>query len=876
MPLARENGGGMTDVIAKPVQGTSPDAPAVVPSRRHRILRRWRLAAWFTVATLVVVVAGAGLTATWLVRRSLPQYTGTLAVPGLSGPVRVVRDGLGVPQIYAGTPHDLFLAQGYVAAQDRFWEMDIRRHITAGRLAELFGEGQVETDAMIRTMGWRRVAEQEVTMLSPQSRAHLDAYAAGVNAYLKDHSGWSLSAEYGLLGLTTEVPAPEPWTPADSLSWLKAMAWDLNGSMSDQIRRSLMSATLTQEQVDELFPDYDYQRWPTTIAAGASTGGAGGGSGQAFTDEQLGAVGSSAQGATAIDGVLGERGRSIGSNAWAVAGSRTTTGKPLLANDPHLAASQPGVWYQSGLHCEKVTAGCPYDVAGFGFAGLPGIVIGHNANVTWGFTNLGPADTDLFLEKITGGTYEYRGAQVPLTTRTEVIKIAGGEPRTITVRATRHGPIISDVYDRVKQAGDAGREPGIAPAPGGYAVALQWTALDPHPTLDAVFALDTATDWTSFRAAAAKFSVPSQNLVYADTAGHIGYQAPGLIPVRAKGDGTAPVPGWTGEYDWTGYLPFDDMPTQLDPPSGYIVSANNAVVGPEYPHHITSVWGDGYRAARITKLIEDAGKLDAAAMRRIQLDTHNGNAEDLVPRLLAVTPGEGARKAQALLRDWNFDQPVDSAAAAYFNAVWDRMLELTFEARFAGTPYGKGPDGGGLWYEIVRKMLAQPDSMWWQNTTDPRGLRTRDDVLIAAMNDAAATLSGKLGTDPAQWRWGDLHQLTLRNQTLGTGGPAPVQWLLNSGPFEVPGGTAAVDATGWDAREGYEVNWVPSMRMVVDLSNLDASTWVNLTGVSGHAADEHYDDQTALWRTGRTAPWAFTRSAVDAATEDELTLTPGS
>lgn len=866
----------MTDVIAEPAPGRPPASPAAPPpTRRRRILRRWRLAAWFTLATLVVVVAGAGLTATWLVRRSLPEYSGTLAVPGLSGEARVVRDELGVPQIYASTPHDLFLAQGYVHAQDRFWEMDIRRHITAGRLAELFGEGQVENDAMIRTMGWRRVAEQEVALLSPEARAHLDAYAAGVNSYLADHHGWQLSVEYGLLGLTTEVADPEPWTPADSVAWLKAMAWDLNGSMADQIRRSLMAATLTPAQVDELFPAYDYQRWPTTVSAGTSSGGTGAGTGHALTGEQVEAVRSSERAATALDSVLGERGRSIGSNAWAVAGSRTTTGKPLLANDPHLAPSQPGVWYQGGLHCEQVGAGCPYDVAGFGFAGLPGVVIGHNQHVSWGFTNLAPADTDLFLERVTGGTYEYRGKQVPLETRTEVIKVAGGEPRTLTVRATRHGPIISDVYDRVKQAGDAGRESGIEPVPGGYAVALQWTALDPHPSLDAVFAFDTATDWTSFRAAAAKFSSPSQNLVYADTAGHIGYQAPGLIPLRAKGDGTAPVPGWTGEYDWTGYLPFERLPNELDPASGYVVSANNAVVGPEYPAHLTSVWGDGYRAARITKLIEGAGQLDVAAMQRIQLDTYNGNAEDLVPRLLAVTPAEGtAREAQALLRGWDYLQPVDSAASAYFNAVWDRMLELTFEARFAGTPYGKGPDGSGLWWEIFRKMLADPDSGWWRNDQDPRGLRTRDDVLVAALNDAAATLSVRLGGDPAQWRWGDLHQLTVRNQTLGTGGPAPVQWLLNRGPYEVPGGTAAVDATGWDAREGYEVNWVPSMRMVVNLADLDASTWVNLTGVSGHAFDEHDDDQLDLWRTGRAAAWHSTRSAIDAAAKGELTLTP--
>ncbi|MFI5496353.1 penicillin acylase family protein [Actinoplanes sp. NPDC051859] len=877
----------MTELIAaEPVAaGVGTPEPQIVPAPppRRRLRRTVRLVAWFTLATVLAVTAGAGLTATWLVRRSFPQREGTIAVPGVSAPVRVLRDGLGVPQIYASTPHDLFLAQGYVHAQDRFWEMDVRRHLTAGRLSELFGESQVEFDATIRTMGWRRVAEQEVALLNPESRAHLRAYADGVNAYLRDHRGWELSAEYGLLALTGPVRDPEPWTEADSVAWLKAMAWNLNGSLADQLRRSLLNASLPSARVDQLFPAYDFDRWPAIVADPAPSGGTGGGAGAREPSSEVAAgpgpdehraLLGAATASSALDAVLGPRSRNIGSNSWVVAGSRTTTGKPLLANDPHLTPSQPGVWYQTGLHCETVSSACPYDVSGFGFAGMPGVVIGHNARVAWAFTNLGPADTDLYLEKITGDTYEYRGAQVPLATRTETIEVAGAPSRTITVRATRHGPVISDAHDRARLAGEAGRTSGVPARPGGYAVALRWTALEPRPTLDAVFGLNTARDWPSFRAAAAKFAAPAQNMLYADVDGHIGYQAPGLIPVRAKGAGTAPVPGWTGEYEWTGFVPFEDLPRSYDPAAGYLVTANNAAAGPTAPHQLTTNWNDGYRARRITDLIEGAGKLDAAAMTRIQSDTRNPSAEVVVPYLLAVSPGADARGAQDLLRGWDFGQPADSAPAAYFNAVWDRILELTIEPAFAGTPAGIRPDGGGQWYEIMRGMLARPDDPWWRNAADPRGLRTRDDVLRAALDDAAAELTGRLGDDPREWRWGDLHTLTLRNETLGTGGPAPVQWLLNRGPYPVGGGNAAVDATGWDAKFSYEVTWVPSMRMVVDLSDLDASRWVNLTGQSGHAFDDHYDDQQQLWRAGQTAPWPFHPPAVAAATRADLTLTP--
>jgi penicillin amidase len=861
-----------------------PDSVAQVAGQAKRT-PRWRrvlrLVAWSLVVVLVTVVSGVALFVTWTVRHSFPVTSGELVVPGLHAPVQVLRDQYGVPQLYADDPHDLFLAQGYTHAQDRFWEMDIRRHITSGRLSELFGTSAFDTDATVRTLGWRRVAEQEYAMLAPSTREYLQAYADGVNAYLADHHGSALSVEYAVLGLLVDGYQPEKWTPVDSVAWLKAMAWDLNSTITDQTRHAMLSASLPAAEVAKLFPDYDFSRWEPSISADWSKGSApnaGGGVVPASAaipapDPGLPAPVASvitnvAESATSLDGVLGARGSGIGSNAWVVSGKLTASGKPLLSSDPHLGPQLPSVWYQMGLHCRSVSGACPFDVTGFTFSGMPGVIIGHDADVSWGLTNLGPADTDLYLERVFGDTYEYDGVRKPLETRKEVIKIANAAPRTITVRSTGHGPILSDAMDWLRTVGKDGREPGV-PADG-YAVAIKWTALQPGRTLDAVFGLDTAHDWTSFRKAASLFAAPAQNMVYADRAGHIGYQVPGMIPIRKQGDGRFPVAGWTSATEWSGYIPFDRLPSALDPADGYFVTSNNAVVDDTYPYLITKNWGDGNRSQRITDLIKHGGKLDVAAMERIQLDTRNANAANLVPYLLTTSVDADTARAVNLLRGWDFTQPVDSAPAAYFNAVWRNLLRLMFTDKLTNGAPKVDVDGGGQWFEVVRSLLTEPDDMFWHNGA--RGINGRDAMLRAAMRDADQELTGRLGADPTAWRWGDLHQLTVKNQTLGTG-PAPLQWLLNRGPNPVAGGPATVDAAGWGADKGYQVNWVPSMRMVVDWSNIDGSRWVNLTGASGHAFDQHYDDQLPLWLAGKTTAWPFTLDAVASAAKDHLTLT---
>ena len=807
------------------------------------------------------------------VRNSFPDVSGEVRLDGISGPIDIVRDANGIPQVYADTPEDLFFGQGYVQAQDRFWEMDFRRHVTAGRLSELVGESALETDKFVRTLGWRRVAEQEVDLVDDDTRRLLDSYSSGVNSYIDGKSGSSLSLEYRILSLTGTDYRPAAWTAADSVAWIKAMAWDLRSNMSDETDRVLSTARLTPGQVEQLYPDYPAEH-PTIVDSADLTGDQTGLTPAGFEPGPDSDYAQAVQGVSAAQSAADElpallgTGDGIGSNSWVVAGDRTETGLPILANDPHLAPSMPGIWYQVGLHCRTVSADCEYDVSGFSFAGLPGVVVGQNRDVAWGVTTMYADVADLTLEKVSGGTYLYDGEQIPLETREETFRVAGGESETITVRSTRNGPILSDLDDSLAKVGRSEQTTTDASI---YEVALRWTALTPEPTVEAIFALDTASNWDEFRDAAQKFTVPSQNLVYADREGNIGYQSPGTIPIRRTGDGRWPVPGWDPQYDWTGTIPFERLPSVLNPDEGFIVTANNKVIDDDYPFELGADTAAGYRADRIRELLDRDEKFSVQDMTEMQMDSFNANAERLVPALLAVDPGgEYYSAGQELLRDWDLRQSADSGAAAYFDAVWNQLLELTFRDEL---PPDQWPTGGERWFQVVDQLLDTRGSSWWDDI-DTEQVETRDVVLRTALRRARDVITTAQSKDPDDWTWGGLHQLELVNPTLGESGIGVVEGLFNRGPFDVAGGGGLVNATSADASQGYEVTAVPSMRMVVDLADPDRSRWIQLTGNSGHAFGPHYLDQFPLWQRGETLPWAFSADAVAESARDTLTLQP--
>ncbi len=813
--------------------------------------------------------------------QSFPQIDGKIKVDGLDGIVDIYRDNMGIPHIYASTSHDLFFAQGYVHAQDRFWQMDFWRHIGAGRVAEMFNS-QVDTDLFLRTLGWTEITNQEYDALEPQYKAMVESYSEGVNAYLKDHGKEALSLEYEVLGLLNPDYKIEPWTPSNTLTWGKMLAYDLRGNIDEEIKRAILLKNLTPEQVDELFPAYpeDHPVIVNKIGDGSS----------ALTNPTALAAEIPNQtldvlyrNVTLLDELMGPFDSGVGSNSWVISGSRTTTGMPLLANDPHLAIQMPSIWYQIGLHCKPKNADCPYDVAGFSMAGVPAVIIGHNDKIAWGFTNLGPDVMDLYIEKINPenpNQYEVNGEWVDFEIRKEIIKVAGGDSIEMNVRISRHGPIISEVYGVLKNEGDPEDEKFIPfkdnvgiELPEQYAIALKWTAFTVSSSFVAPWMLNTAENFEQFREAARTAKVPSQNLVYADIEGNIGYQAPGDIPIRKNGDGTLPIPGWTDDYEWMGYIPFEELPYSYNPVEGYIAAANNQVEPRDYPYLISSDYDLGYRANRIVDMIENApGKIDIAYIQKMQGDNYDGGAEFVLPHLLGMEfSASNLTDGLATLKNWDYQASADSTPAAIYEVFWKNLLIDTFNDNL---PERYWPSGGAPWFEIARKIVGEPNSFWWDDKTTTDAVETRDDIFARSYEKAIAELEETLGKDASKWAWGDLHTSTFENGTLGKSGVFLIEDLFNRGPFATSGGKSIVNATNWNPNLGYGVTNVPSMRQIIDLSNLNNSITVHTTGQSGHAYNKHYIDMADLWRNIQYYPMWWEQESVIKDSEGHLQLAP--
>jgi penicillin amidase len=880
-----------------------------------RIVRR--LLAVLLIVVLVVAVVGTvavgGLLA-WVNGRAQPQVSGTLHAPGLAATVEVIRDETGIAHIYADTPDDLFFAQGFVHASERLWQMEVFRHIGAGRVSELFGKSQLDTDRFIRTLGWRRAAERDLAALDATTVRALERYAAGVNAWLDQNRG-RLGLAFVVTGLQSGKGGglggydPEPWTPLDTVTFGKLQAWSLGGSYDAELFRLLADARLGDRALtDLLLPAYPagaptITRTRDLLGAGAAATGAAIGA----TGAAIGATRAPAAEAPAIDGRLAagltrlaaigdgigalagfETGApavghpGVGSNNWVVGPAKSATGNALLANDPHLGVQMPSIWYMNALHCRVVTAACPYDVAGVSFPSAPGIVLGHNARIAWGVTNTGPDVQDLFVETpdpTNRANYLYRGASVPFTTRQETIAVAGGDPVTITVRETVHGPILNDVV------GDLADSKAL--------YSLRWTALaEVDGALGAFLKVDVATSFPEFRDALRDYGAPAQNFVYADIDGNIGLQIPGRFPLRPVGDdGRRPVDGSSGAHDWTGYVPFDDLPALYNPPGGLIVTANNNPVDAAYPYRLGADWDAGWRAARIRQLLDAAaadGGVTQADLTRIQLDTSLLRAADLVPALLAAGPATAdGREIQRLIGGWNGSCDLDSRGCSAYEVTEGRLLRALFDPWLGPlAPRYVGTDPSRL---ALRAAVADAASPFWDDPATP-AVETRDLRLSAALDDAGADLRAAIG-DPSRWAWERVHTTTFREQTLGKSGIGILEGLFNAGPYGVPGSSDAVNKgntnlAGWypdepgaapgTLRDAFTMTTHPSYRLTIEMApaRLDAARIVISTGQGGNPGGRHYSDLIDDWIAGRTAPLPFTRDAVEARASTRLLIEP--
>lgn len=807
------------------------------PRDSRRARRRWAVAGGVVLAVLLVVTA-LGI---WSVRRPWPEVAGTLKAPGLIAQVRILRDSWGIPHIYADNDHDLFFAQGYVHAQDRLWQMEYSRRMASGTLSVAFGKATLTTDMYFRMIGTRRLAEESWEQMDDETHAVLEAYAEGVNAYVDTHRD-RLPVEFAMLGVDYA-----PWTPIDTLAFGNIQSVLLAGNRKTEVVRMHLVAAVGEAAAAELFPPSD-PRTPLIIPEGVDLYQAFRGVPFADFDE--------------VDAYIGDATAGWGSNDWAVHGNRTLSGKPILANDTHLGTQLPSFWYANGLH------GGRFDCVGFSFPGSPLIIIGHNRDIAWGATNLGPDTEDLYLEKLNDPEnptqYEFMGEWHDLMTREETIEVKGRDAQTVTFYYTNHGPLVNNSFTALQTV--------TTP------LSLRWTLYDGSLLMQSIVHLNSASNWEEFREALRDWDMPGQNFAYADAAGHIGYQSTGRIPIRAPGhQGTVPVPGWTGEYEWQGYIPFEELPAVLDPPAGYVATANNKITPDSYPYYLTHDWFPGYRAERISELLEASTQHTIETIAGIQAETYSLPAESIRPYMLAIAP-ETAQQEQAIefLKTWNLYMETDRVGATVYQAWYLYTLRNIVEDELGGSfdAYylpGSYQRHGTQHVPLVIRLLADPENAWFDDINTPQ-VETRDDILRRGLEDALAFLSENYGKDPHNWAWGRVHVVTFPHQGFGS---IPVlSNIFNSKPLPARGDAFTVDAMGYAWAKPFKITHGVAQRLIVDFGDFDQTVAVLTTGQSGHLFHEHREDMMPLWQNVEYVKLPFSEAAVEADTATTLILQP--
>jgi len=808
-----------------------------------RILLRLVLA---LVLFAALVLAGAY----FHLLRSLPTEEGELRLAGLAKPVDVLRDAYGIPHIRASSLEDATYALGFVHAQDRLWQMEVNRRTAAGRLAEVFGEPALEADRFLRTLGVRRSAEANFKRLDKDTQSLLEAYAKGVNAFI----GTSpvMPIEFWLTGAKFE-----PWTPVDSLGWIKMMAWDLGGNWRNELLRMRLAKTLPMARIQEFLPPYpgeapielpDLRKLYASMEKEAPRVAAKMGSGPNYSAaEKFGP-----------DPIFQAEG--LGSNNWVVSGARSATGKPLLANDPHLGLTAPAVWYFAHI----TTPG--FEAIGATLPGVPAIVLGRNSHFAWGFTNTGPDVQDLYLERLDGaGNYLTPEGARPFTVHDEVIKVKGGNDVQLQVRVSRHGPVISDVSRVAQEA-----------APRGHVVAMQWTALrEDDLTMQAASKMAHAKDWPGFVAALRDFHSPQQNVVYADAKGNIGFVAAGRVPVRKPENdlkGLAPAPGWLAKYDWAGFIPYEELPRAHNPADGAIVTANHRTTPRGYKPFITSEWQPPYRANRIHELLSALPRHSIGSFARIQGDVVSLPVRELLPRLAKAAPrSEQGRRALALLERWDGTM-VDDRPEPLIVSAWWREFSRAIYADELGDAFR------GNWLaraQFLTNVLEDRDKQGrWCDNVRTKAVETCDELLATTLDAALNDLKARYGEDMASWRWGMAHYARHEHRPFGR-----VRWLA---PFfditvPTPGDPYTVNVGRnrmEDSARPFANTHAASLRAIYDLSDLENSLYIHSAGQSGNVFSPHYKSLTQAWARGEYIPMVMDAKRIEAGGVKRLRLAP--
>lgn len=831
-------------------------ATVMQDTRRPRRTFLLRFIAGFLLL-IVGVILGAGLWLYHATSAALPQLDGNLAVSGLSATVKVVRDKHGVPHISAANLPDLFFAQGYVTAQDRLWQMDMSRRAAAGELSEilapgLFGEGVSRLDKRQRILGLRFIAEQAATSLTGDEKTYFEAYARGVNAFITSHKD-TLPSEFRLLRYE-----PRPWTTTDSFL--------IGAEMSEELQFYLIQHMWLREKVlahvgpqlaADLYPNTSWRDHPPTAAPPDWDSNP---PDMPEVQEEGKSRRHRGHRRAALESLLPEWLQAKvdgfenpllvpGSNNWVVSGQHTATEKPLLSNDMHLGHAVPSVWYESQLTAPG------FDVAGVTFAGMPFIVVGHNQRIGWGFTNVGPATYDLYVENFNErGEYQTpTGWQQP-NHRTEVIHVSGGSDVTVNVPITRHGPVISDIF------------PGET-----RKLALRWTAYEPGVIQVPFFDINRAQNWDQFKQAISRFGIPSQNAVYGDVDGHIGYITTGKVPTRVTPSPGIPVSGADNAHEWTGYIPFDQMPTTFDPPTGIIATANARITPDAYPQQLGLEWVSGERTQRIYRVLQSDKKFTSADMLALQTDVTSQYDLYLAQRFVYAidhnrSASDKARKAADILRAWNGHVDADSAAATIVAKSRRELTRMMLEPKLGVAPEKPAPFTAATGWRMYRWEM---ENVWLESTISkqnkawlPSNYNSFDDLLSAALEKAISARG--VPNNLSIWKWGQFVALDLKHPLFGR---IPFfQRLAGPGHSPQSGNGNTVKQVGTD--------FGPSQRLTVDFADLDASNLNIVTGESGNILSPYFMDHWPAWYHGTSFHLPFSPSAIETDKAHVLELTP--
>jgi len=790
--------------------------------------------------TFLVVAAALLLLGYFLATKSFPPTTGTMTLAGLQQPVQIYRDAFGMPHIIARSDHDVYFAAGVVQAQDRLWQMELIRRAGQGRLAEILGEKALPIDRLFRTLGLSQLAARTVDHLEPHTRDALQAYTDGVNAVISYQKG-NYPLEFDMLGIE-----PAPWKIEHSILLSKLMAWELNFSRWVDITYGYIVDRLGERKARDLYPD-----WPSYAPL-------------IIPKELRGKhIASLARGLLQADQayrtLMGMGGSGTGSNCWAIAGSRSVTGKPVLANDPHLVLTAPARWYEMHL----VAPGL--DVSGASLAGVPFIVIGRNRHIAWGVTNAMLDDEDFYVEKVDSvehpTSYLFKGKWVPLQHVVDTILVKDGDPVILTSYRTHRGPIVNRI------------EPAAELSP--YLLSMRWTAAEITAEPQAFYDINRATTWKEFLEGLSHFSAPAQNFVYADVEGHIGYCMGGRIPLRKVQSFASPYPGWTDDYDWKGYVEFDKNPKVLDPPDGMVVTANNRIVDASYPYYLSNHWEPPWRAMRIHEMIDGAGKMTLEDIQRMQLDVISPQARMLVPVILHAydsipPPDEDVRTALNYLRNWTGSMNREDVSTTIFQAFLIKAISNTIGDELGPTLTALYDTLSARPMIAITDLLRKDSSSWFDNVLTPQ-VETKNEIVRKSLEDGIQYLRERLGGELKEWRWGDIHQIEFRhvfgeNRILRT--------MFNVGPFPVGGSHSTVWKGDYRIGTPFDNTVGPSTRQVFDMADPNDTRAVTPPGQSGQIYNRHYDDQIPLWLAGayRRVPMDLDR--IEKSQYDLLTLDP--